>query len=218
MDTASAVDYLTFTGGASSSNNVTIGATGSDTNVSITLTPKGSGTVVLNAQAKVASLASASGTHLCIDGSNIIASCSSSLRYKENIRSATFGLKDVLAMRPVTFKWKGRDEKDIGFIAEEMAKINPLFATYKDGRIEGVKYPQLTAVLTRAIQEQQKAIGLLQAANDDSSLEIRSLRKLNKDQAREIDALRTKQSSETQELRSAIAELKQAVRVRTAQR
>ena len=203
--TVSAVNWLTLTGGVTGApGTVTIGAGGSNTNINISVTPQGSGIVVLNAQTKVSSLASASATSLCIDGSNIIASCSSSARYKENIRSASFGLKEVLAMRPVTFKWRRRDENDFGFIAEEMAEINPLFATYKNGRIEGVKYPQMTAVLVKAVQEQ--------------AAQIRSLRKLNQQQARAINSLRVRQAAELQELRSAIAELKRDAKIRTAQR
>jgi hypothetical protein len=57
--------------------------------------------------------------------------------------------KDVLKMRPVTFKWKGRDENDLGLIAEEVEKINPLFVTYERGQIEGVKYMQLRLFVER---------------------------------------------------------------------
>ncbi|MBV9550676.1 MAG: tail fiber domain-containing protein [Alphaproteobacteria bacterium] len=130
----------------------------------------------VNGQIQVDSLASSSATNLCIDGSNVISSCSSSLRYKEQIKTADFGLKEILAMRPVTFKWRGREERDFGLIAEEVAKINPLFATYKLGRIEGVKYPQMTAVIIGAIQEQQREIVLLKTANADQTAEIKSLR------------------------------------------
>lgn len=105
----------------------------------------------VNGQVRVGSFASASGTHVC-QNSNVLSSCSSSARYKENIRSAAFGLAEIEKLRPVTFKWRGRDEDDFGFIAEDVAKVNPLFATYKDGRVEGVKYDQLTAVLVNAVK------------------------------------------------------------------
>jgi hypothetical protein len=75
-------------------------------------------------------------------------------------------------MRPVTFKWKGRDENDLGFIAEEMEKVNPLFVSYARGRIEGVKYPQLTAVIVNAVKEQQ-------TQTDRQQAEIESLKALN---------------------------------------
>ena len=125
----------------------------------------------VNGQIKVNSLASASGTALCINAS-VISSCSSSRRYKEDIRDASFGLKEVLEMRPVTFKWKERDEEDFGFIAEEVAKIDPHFVTYKGGKIEGVKYTQLTAVLVNAVKQ-------LKSTSERQALEIDRLRGLN---------------------------------------
>jgi cell division protein FtsB len=66
-------------------------------------------------------------------------------------------------------RWKGRDENDLGLIAEEVEKINPLFVTYERGQIEGVKYPQLTAVLVKAMQE-------LKADNDNLRGEVEELR------------------------------------------
>jgi hypothetical protein len=149
----------------------------------VTITPAGSvgiGTtnpaqaLEVNGQIKVDSLASASSTSLCITSTSngVIATCSSSVRYKEDIRDAGFGLKEIEAMRPVTFKWKGRDENDFGLIAEEMAKINPLFVTYKSGQVEGVKYPQLTAVLVKAIKE-------LKAENERQAVELMRVRAQN---------------------------------------
>jgi hypothetical protein len=105
----------------------------------------------VNGEVKIDAFASASATAVC-QNAGVLSSCSSSIRYKENVKDADFGLNDILQMRPVTFKWKGRDENDFGLIAEEVAKINPLFVTYKDKKIEGVKYAQLTAVLVNAIK------------------------------------------------------------------
>jgi cell division protein FtsB len=44
--------------------------------------------------------------------------------------------------------------------------VNPLFVNYARGQIEGVKYPQLTAVLANAVKEQQAQIDSLKALND----------------------------------------------------
>jgi hypothetical protein len=53
IGTALAVDYLTITGGATTTNTVTITTAGTDTNISLTLTPKGTG-ALLNAVGAVA--------------------------------------------------------------------------------------------------------------------------------------------------------------------
>jgi hypothetical protein len=52
-----------------------------------------------------------------------------------------------------------------------------MLATYnKDGEIQGVKYPQLTAVLVNAIQEQQAAIAAQREESRLHQQEIASLR------------------------------------------
>jgi hypothetical protein len=125
----------------------------------------------VNGQVKIDVFASAASAAVCQNG-NVLSSCSSSIRYKESVKDAPFGLNDVLKMRPVTFKWKGRDENDLGLIAEEVEKIDPLLVTYKDGKIEGVKYPQLTAVLANAIKELASATRQLKTANEEQAVEI----------------------------------------------
>jgi hypothetical protein len=123
---------------------------------------------------KVGTLGSATATHVC-QLSGVLSNCSSSRRYKEDIQTATFGLGDVEKLRPVTFKWKNRDERDFGFVAEEVEKINPLFVTYQDGRVEGVKYPQLTALLVKAVQQQDGELRKLRELTSSQAEAIRQL-------------------------------------------
>ena len=135
----------------------------------------------VNGQVKIDTFASASATAVC-QNANVLASCSSSIRYKENVKDAKFGLREVMALRPVTFKWKKRDENDMGFIAEEVEKINSLFVTYKAGKIEGVKYPQLTAVLVNAVKT-------LKATNDNQTIAIQNLQNENELLKKNLSAL-----------------------------
>ena len=49
--------------------------------------------------------------------------------------------------------------KDVGFGAEDVAKVEPLLVTYNEkGEVEGVKYEKLTTVLVNAVKEQQAQI------------------------------------------------------------
>ena len=97
---------------------------------------------------------------------------STSLReLKENIVTTSLGLDAVKALTPREFDWKDVAEygtEDIGFIADEVFAVSPKLATYKVGEkteanLQGVKYEQLTAVLVKAIQEQQTIIEDLKA-------------------------------------------------------
>lgn len=117
-------------------------------------------------------LGSAGSTNLCLNGLNQFASCSSSLRYKNNVANLALGLDAIAKLRPVTFNWKDSGQADLGFVAEEVYQVTPLLTTLnKEGQIEGVKYDRITAVLVKGIQEQQQQIADLKAQN--ASLEAR---------------------------------------------
>ena len=104
-------------------------------------------------------LGSATATHLCITASGLLASCSSSLRYKDAVTDFKAGLNLLQRLRPVTFNWKTNQQHDLGLIAEEVAEVEPLLVTHnKTGAIEGVKYDQLNVVLINAVREQQQLI------------------------------------------------------------
>jgi trimeric autotransporter adhesin len=99
---------------------------------------------------------------LCYNGTTrFISSCSSSIRYKQNIMSFSPGLSLINRLRPVTFDWKSDGSHDLGLVAEEVADVEPLLATYRDGQVEGVKYDRVGVVLVNAIKEQQAQIDLL---------------------------------------------------------
>ncbi len=83
----------------------------------------------------------------------------SSLRFKENISDLDYGLNEILALRPVFYHYKPEFDSDtskqIGFIAEELALILPELGAYEEDGVtlQGLDYPKLTAVNTKAIQE-----------------------------------------------------------------
>jgi hypothetical protein len=99
------------------------------------------------------------GTDICIRTSDrVIAQCSSSIRYKDNVTSFNPGLDLVRRLRPVTFNWKSDGARDLGLVAEEVAEAEPLLATSVNGRVEGVKYDRVGVVLINAVKEQQAEI------------------------------------------------------------
>jgi hypothetical protein len=116
--------------------------------------------------------ANATSTQVCRSG-QVLALCSSSRVYKENIAPFYGGMDIVKLFRPVTFDWKQRGEHDLGLIAEEVAEIEPLLVTHnRNGKIEGVKYDQIGMVLINAVKEQQAQI-------QQQQKQIETLRKQN---------------------------------------
>ncbi len=91
---------------------------------------------------------------------------SSSRRYKKNIEDLDLGLETVMNLRPVSFDYKedyfADAPRQIGLIAEEVAGESPLLAFVIEDQPENVKYDRLTAVLIKAIQEQQNYIKMLE--------------------------------------------------------
>ena len=120
-------------------------------------------------------LGSGGGTSLCLNGpsvfsSNLVSTCGSSIRYKDNVVNLPLGLETILRLRPVTYNWKNSGQADLGLVAEEVNAVAPLLTfNNKDGQIEGVKYDRLTAVLAKGMQEQQLQVDDLK--NQNSSLQ-----------------------------------------------
>jgi hypothetical protein len=101
---------------------------------------------------------------------------SSSIKYKTNIQNLGIGLETLLKLRPVTFEFKkdygGYDgTTHMGFIAEEVEQVTPILVDYNNGEVSGVRYSELTALIVKSIQEQQKEI-------EDLKKEIEELKKM----------------------------------------
>jgi hypothetical protein len=118
---------------------------------------------------------------LCRNDANEISTCSSSLRYKTGVSPYSGGLDVINRLRPISFKWKTSQARDLGLGAEDVAKVEPLLTfTNARGEIEGVKYDQLSVVLINAVKEQQKQIETLRAQNAALSIRLQSLEKVTR--------------------------------------
>ena len=132
---------------ASATNNVGIGTTSPADRLTV------AGTISFS------TVGSAGGVQLCRNLFNQISHCSSSLRYKNNIAALDSGLQLINQLRPVTYDWKQSREHDLGLVAEEVAKVEPLLVTHNEkGEIEGVKYDRISVLLINAVKEQQRTI------------------------------------------------------------
>lgn len=102
-------------------------------------------------------------------------------RDKENIKPLEYGIKTVMDMKPVSFRWKNDQSRlgtgtNLGFVAQDLEKVVPdavihsFVSAEEIGRAQdagrgevqpdsyGVKYAELIPVLVKAIQEQQSQI------------------------------------------------------------
>jgi len=90
-------------------------------------------------------------------------------KLKKDIENISYGLDTVKSLQPRKFKWKETNNEGIGFIAQEVESLIPeVVADTTDAKGETdevtkvLNYANLTAVLTKAIQEQQAIIEDLQ--------------------------------------------------------
>jgi hypothetical protein len=93
----------------------------------------------------------------------------SDARLKKDVADLGYGLREVLRLRPVTYRWKDRpeDRQHLGMIAQEVRDVLPeVVVTGADADAPlGMSYAELVPVLVKAIQEQQRGIAALAAEN-----------------------------------------------------
>jgi len=129
---------------------------------------------------------------LCVTNQNLVAACSSSLRYKKDLSPFTGGLDMVRRFQPIYFTWKDSGKRDLGLGAEDVAKIDPLLVTYNNsGQVEGVKYERISIVLLNAIKEQQAQIEAQAGQIHRQQASIDALRKALCSSKKSIDICKT---------------------------
>ncbi len=99
----------------------------------------------------------------------------SSQRFKDNIANSDLGLSFVKALTPRMFTYKDTGDRRIGFIAEEVALLDPRLVFYEDDgvTVRGVRYQDMTSALAKAVQELDLKINTIQ--NTANSLQDQSL-------------------------------------------
>jgi len=128
-----------------------------------------SGAQAISMPGLAASSAAQTGTVCWTTGGNLtvdttLACLSSSRRFKMDDRPLDAGLATVMKLRPVAYQLRPEYNPEhlgeqVGLMAEEVGKIDDrLIAHDPDGEARGVRYMQLTAVLVRAVQQQQAEI------------------------------------------------------------
>ena len=106
-----------------------------------------------------------------IDSAGQLGTVSSSRRYKTDIKPMDKGSESILALKPVSFRYKVQKDAtpQFGLIAEQVAEVNPdLVVRDKNGEIYTVRYDAVNAMLLneflkehRKVEEQQATIAQL---------------------------------------------------------
>ncbi|WP_207532513.1 tail fiber domain-containing protein [Desertivirga arenae] len=103
----------------------------------------------------------------------------SDLRLKTNIAELNYGLKDILALKPVSYNWidqsRGK-EKQLGLIAQDTRNVIPEIVNGDEAKEKlSVNYTELIPVLINAIKEQQSAFEQQQKKIDQLEERLKAL-------------------------------------------
>ncbi len=144
----------------------------------------------------------AGGVTVVIDANGQLGTIVSSQRFKEAIEPMDEASEAILALKPVTFRYKHELDPagipQFGLVAEQVAKVNPdLVARDKEGKVYTVRYEAVNAMLLneflkehRNVQQLETTVTQLQkdfqSAVAQQQKEIKALTASLRDQASQI--------------------------------
>jgi hypothetical protein len=161
---ANAGDSLT-----TGSNNIDIGNEGRAGEANTIRIGRG-GTHANNFIAGISGVIVAGGVGVIIDNNGKLGTVVSSERFKHEIKSMDKASEAILALKPVTFRYKKELDPagipQFGLVAEQVEKVNPaLVARDAEGKVFTVRYEAVNAMLLneflkehREVQEQKATI------------------------------------------------------------
>jgi uncharacterized coiled-coil protein SlyX len=148
--------------------------------------------------AGISGITLAEGVTVVIDTDGRLGTVTSSARYKDAIAPMGATSKAILALNPVTFRYKKNlDQAQIpqfGLVAEEVEKVDPdLVARDKEGKPYSVRYEAVNAMLLNEFLKehhkadlQDAAIAALQSALAEQQSEIKALTATVREQAEQV--------------------------------
>jgi hypothetical protein len=137
---------------ARESNTIRIGTTGTQTNAYM---------------AGISGATVPTGVAVVIDADGHLGTITSSARYKEAIKAIDKASEAILALKPVTFRYKqDLDPEGIpqfGLVAEDVEKVNPaLVARDADGKAYTVRYDAVNVMLLNEFLKEHKKVEQLE--------------------------------------------------------
>jgi hypothetical protein len=136
------------------------------------------------------------GVAVMINSDGQLGTLTSSARFKEAIKPMDKASEAILALKPVTFRYKHELDPDgtqqFGLVAEEVEKVNPELVAYDDdGKPYSVRYEAVNAMLLNEFLKEHTAFVEAQRKIDGLQSTVASLVRTVKDQSAQIEAVTT---------------------------
>jgi Chaperone of endosialidase len=106
----------------------------------------------------------AGGVGVVVSSSGQLGTVTSSARFKEAIKPMEKASEAILALQPVTFRYKAEFDPDgipqFGLVAEQVEKVNPdLVVRDENGKINTVRYEAVNAMLLNEFLKEHRKVG-----------------------------------------------------------
>ena len=207
-----AIGYQSGLGLTSGSHNIYVASAGAS-NESYIIRMGTQGKHLRTYIAGISGVTATNGAAVYINSNGQLGTLPSSQRFKKDIQSLDATSEKIMALRPVTFRYKQADEKgdypiQFGLIAEEVAKIFPELVQFDEqSKPLSVFYQLLTPLLLAELQRghietqtQQTALNLLLEQNALFKAELLAMSQQIKSQAAQIALLNHSSPALTQQL------------------
>ena len=135
--------------------------------------------------------ASGTGNPVVINANGRLGVRPSSQRFKDEIKPMDKASEAILALKPVTFRYKKEIDPDrtaeFGLVAEDVENVNPaLVARDADGKAFTVRYEAVNAMLRNEFLKEHRKVQQLEANDAEQQREIKALVATVKEQAAQI--------------------------------
>jgi Chaperone of endosialidase len=140
----------------------------------------------------------ASGVGVIVGSTGQLGTIQSSKRFKEAIKPMDKVSEAILALEPVTFRYKHELDPDgipqFGLIAEQVEKVNPdLVARDADGKVSTVRYEAVNAMLLNEFLKEHRTVQELKSivAKQDATIlqQTKDFQAIASQQQKQIEAL-----------------------------
>jgi trimeric autotransporter adhesin len=126
--------------------------------------------------------AAVSGSQVVVSSNGKLGVAPSSARFKEAIKPMDKASEAILALKPVTFRYKEELDPDgvpqFGLVAEEVEKINPdLVVRGEDGKVMTVRYEAVNAMLLNEFLKEHSEVQRLKGKTAEQEATIAQMKK-----------------------------------------
>lgn len=159
FDNASGGNYVTHSG------NVTYGPTSTNYIGDVGKWYAGWSNVRFSGSIRSDSLNGSGNRAVYSDSNGVLTNSSSDVTLKTNVSNLNYGVNTIMKLRPVSYNWIPINlgtQTELGFIAQEVQPHIPEVIGVNNSGTLSLDYPKLTAVLVKAIQDQQGHIANLE--------------------------------------------------------